>query len=308
MELRQLRYLLALAETGHVGKAAELVHITQPGLSQQIRKLEDELGIRLIERSRSGIELSPAGHVLLPFARAVLRQIQDARAALTDLDRTIRGPVVIGTLQAINIGLLPKAIARLVDANNDVQVQAVELAAIEIESGLQEGRLDLGVGFLPVTQNPDGFSTEHLFQEHLVLVVRRQHVLANCEYLPIARLPELPLALLPARFQVRRILDEAARVAGIGPRVVVQMDNVHSLLELVRASDLGTILPAMAAPESSRTLCCIPLRDPVPSCAVGLVWRRHGFRSLASRALAAELRTLSSRYCSPETAATDNLP
>ncbi|MEJ2344494.1 MAG: LysR substrate-binding domain-containing protein [Gammaproteobacteria bacterium] len=289
MELRQLRYLLAVAEEQHMGRAAAKVHITQPGLSQQLRKLEAELGVSLVERHTKGARLSVAGSALLPFARSVLRQIQDARVALSDLNQLVQGTVTIGSLQVISVGLLPKVVARLVRAHPGVQIHAQELAAWEIEVGVQDARLDLGVAFLPVSQNGNRFETEHLFDEELVLVVGQNHPLAGCDALPVKELANVPLALLPDRFQIRRMLDQAIRTEGVSPPVLVEMDSVHSLLGVARETDLATVLPAMAVPTHG-TLRRLRFEGAIAPCSVGLIWRRGGFRSAASLALATELR------------------
>jgi LysR family cyn operon transcriptional activator len=296
MELRQLRYLLAVAEEGHMGRAAARVHITQPGLSQQLRKLEDELGVSLIERHNKGVRLSVAGAALLPFIRNALRQIRDGRQALADLNQLTQGSVTVGSLQAPNVGLLPKAVARLTHAHPDVRVQAQEMAAQEIELGVLEGLLDLGIGFIPVAHSPESYETELLFEEELVLVVRREHTLARQARLRLNQLDDVPLALLPARFQIRRILDDVTMAEALTLAPVVEMDTVHSLLAVVREADLATVLPAMALPKESSDFKCLRLTEPTPSCSVGLIWRQNGFRNSASRALAAELRTLAKDY------------
>lgn len=296
MELRQLRYLLAVAEQGHMGRAAELVHISQPGLSQQLRKLEDELGVSLFERHSRGVRLSIAGRALVPFFRNALRQVQDAKTALAELNQHIQGSVRVGSLQAINIGLLPLAIARLVQAHPRVQVQARELAAHDIEAGVRNGILDLGVGFLPIKRNVEDFETEPLFEEQLVLVVPSQHPLARKSHLPVRQLRDVSLALAPERFQIRRMLDDVIRALDLELHVAVELDTVHSLLAFVTASGLPTVLPAMAVAREYQELCSIALVDPIPSCSVGLIWRHGSFHSAASRALANELRSLTKDY------------
>lgn len=296
MELRQLRYLLAVAEHGHMGRAAERVHISQPGLSQQLRKLEDELGVTLLERHPKGMRLSIAGRALLPFFRNALRQVQDAKAALADLNQRIQGSIRVGSLQAINLGLLPLAIARLVTAHPQVQIHAQELAACEIETGVRDGSLDLGISFLPVTRNDESFDKEPLFDEQLVLVVASRHPLAGKSHLPIRQLRNLSLALPPERFQIRRMLDEVTSAQYLELHVAVELDTVHSLLALVATSELATVLPAMAVARASTELRSIALVDPIPSCSVGLIWRNGSFHNSASRALAHELRTLGKDY------------
>jgi len=299
MELRQLRYLLAIAEEGHMGRAADRVHITQPGLSQQLKKLEEELGVRLLERHTRGVRLSVAGAALLPYARNALRLIQDAKAAVADLTQLPQGSVKIGTLQAINVGLLPQIVGTMVSAHPKITVHVQELAAVDIELGVVEGRLDLGIAFLPVAQSPERLETEHLFEEELVLVVRAGNPLADNPTFCFGRLPEIGLSLLPSRYQVRRLLDASLRAHDLSPQVVVEMDTIHSLLAVVRASDLGTILPAMAITKDATDLRCVRLVDPTPTCSVGLIRRKKSFQSSAARAVAEQLRELTAAYTYP---------
>lgn len=295
MELRQLRYFAALAEEQHVGRAAARVHITQPGLSQQIRKLEAELRVPLIERHSKGIRLTPAGETLLPFARAALCQVQDATVALQELIQLEQGVVTVGTLQTVNAALLPKAVARLTCSHPGIHVSVHELSAREIELGVEQGRLDLGIGFVSPIHRTEVLEAAPLFEEDLVLIVPRQHSLARRRRLPLRQLAGVSLVLLSQRFRTREILDEAVRTAKLGLRIAAETDTVHSLLSIVREADLGTVLPRMAVPLEERDLRCIRLSDPMPSRSVGLIWRRGGFRSHASRALEHALRSVTEK-------------
>ncbi|MEJ2644568.1 MAG: LysR substrate-binding domain-containing protein [Gammaproteobacteria bacterium] len=291
MELRQLRYLIAIAETGNVRRAAARVHISQPALSQQIRKLEGELGTPVLERHGRGARLTPAAEVMVQFGYRILREVDDAHTAVRELTDLTHGHVHVGTLQALNTDLLPRAIAGLIGAWPGIRVAVSELSAQEIETGVRDGALDFGVTFTPVSQAAQSLlEAEPLFDEELALVVGPRHPLQGRRTATVRTLERVPLALLPPRFAVRVLWDEAAAEAGVTPSVRVESDTITSLLAIVRETELATVLPALSlSPQQLSTLSVISLQRPTPVRPVGLIWRKGGYRSHASQALADRL-------------------
>ncbi|MGA7801350.1 MAG: LysR substrate-binding domain-containing protein [Gammaproteobacteria bacterium] len=291
MELRQFRYLVAIAETGNVRRAAARVHVSQPALSQQIRKLEDELGTPMLERHGRGARLTPAAHVVVEFGYRVLREVRDAQTAVQELASLARGRVRVGTLQALNTELLPRVIGALIGAWPGIRVEVSELSALEIEAGVRDGALDFGITFTPVSHEARSIlEAEPLFSEELALVVGPDHPLQARHAVAVRTLEPVPLALLPPRFAVRLLWDEAAEAAGINPSVQVESDTITSLLAIVRETRLATVLPALSlSAQQLATLTVVSLRHPTPVRPVGLVWRKGGYRSHASQALADRL-------------------
>src|SRR5215216_5142810 len=152
IELRHLRYFLAVAEAAHFTKAASVLHVTQPTLSHQIRQLEGQLNLPLFDRIGRRVKLTAAGELLLPHARRVLRELEEAQSALAELQGLKRGEIKVGIVQTVNACVIPEIVARFSTTHTGVKVVCAELSVEEIETGLEGGRLDLGISFLPATR------------------------------------------------------------------------------------------------------------------------------------------------------------
>src|SRR5690606_17870911 len=139
MELRQLRYLLAIAETGNFTRAAETVFVSQSALSQQIQSMEQEIGTVLLDRSRTGVRLTAAGEILCHHARQMLRELDEAKVAIEELEGLRRGELRIGVVQTVNAYLMPVIATAFNQRYPDIRLSIEELAADDIEAGLEQG-------------------------------------------------------------------------------------------------------------------------------------------------------------------------
>ncbi|MBA4136624.1 MAG: transcriptional regulator CynR [Opitutus sp.] len=283
-ELRHLRYFLAVAELAHFTKAARQLHVTQPTLSHQIRQLEDRLGLPLFDRVGRQVRLTAAGQALRPYATRVLRELDGAQAELGELRGLKRGRLRVGVVQTVNACVVPDIVSRFTAAHPGIQVSCAELAVEDIESGLESGRLDLGVGFLPPGQA--GLEGEKLFTEELVAVVSASHPLARRRVLRVAEIVREPLVLLAPRFCTRQLIDRAFAAAHVVPRVQLEMNSIESILATLRQAPLASILPALALCRRDIGVQAIALTQPTPRRSVGLLWRRGAHRPVAARAFA----------------------
>src|SRR5690349_15265899 len=145
IELRHLRYFLAVAEWGHFTRAAGKLHVTQPTLSHQIKQLEEQLNQPLFDRFGRRVKLTAAGEVLLPYARRVLRELDAAQSALGELHGLKRGELKVGIVQTVNACVIPQIVAQFSAAHTGIKVACSELAVEDIEAALENGRLDLGI-------------------------------------------------------------------------------------------------------------------------------------------------------------------
>lgn len=289
MELRHLRYFQAVAEERSFRRAAERLFVSQPALSQQIRQLEEELGIPLFDRIGKRVRLTAAGELLLGYARRVLHELGEAQRALAELEGLARGALALGVVQTVNAYLIPTVLARFIPAYPAIAIRIEELPANQIEAGLAAGQLDLGIGFAPA--GAPEIEAELLFNEELVLVVRDDHCLAGQERLPVSRLDGLPVALLSPAFCTRRLFDQCAQLARARPDIRVETNAIEGLLATVRAAGLATVLPALALrTPAGAGLRAVALCEPVPRRSVGLLWQRDGYRCAAARAFAATVR------------------
>ena len=284
IELRHLRYFLAIAETAHFTKAAAKLHVTQPTLSHQIRQLEGQLNLALFDRIGRNVRLTAAGELLLPHARRVLRELDDAQAALGELHALKRGELNVGIVQTVNACVIPEIVGRFSATHPGIRVTCSEMAVADIESGLHAGKLHLGITFFPPTEN--GLVGKKLFTEELVGVLPEGHRLAKRKRLTVSQIGSEPLVLLSRKYCTRQLIDDAFALARVEPRVRVEMNSVERILSTVREAGLATLLPSLALCQKDSGLRAIPLVNPTPRRAIGILWPKGAQRRAAAQAFA----------------------
>jgi LysR family cyn operon transcriptional activator len=280
VELRHLRYFLAVAETSHFRRAAEILDIAQPTLSQQIGQLEKELRVALFDRIGRRVQLTTAGETFRAHARRVLQEVEEAQSALGELEGLQAGRLCLGVVQTASASMIPPAVSRFATAHPGVVLRVEDLSADQIEDELVQGRLHLGISFLP--PSADELQAEPLCDEELVLIVAPEHRLARRARLPMRELDGERLVLQPETFAPRRLFEESARTAGIRARVVVEMNSIEGILATVRGMGGATVLPSMAVRKESE-LRLVSLTEPTPRRKIGLLWRRGSYRSSAAK-------------------------
>jgi len=284
IELRHLRYFLAVAELAHFTRAAAKLHVTQPTLSHQIRELEAQMNLQLFDRVGRRVKLTAAGETLLPYARKVMLQLEEARSALDELHALKRGLLRVGIVQTVNACVIPEIVERFTAAHNGVRVDCSEMAVADIEAELESGRLDLGISFLPAARK--SLAGQKLFAEELVAVVASNHPLARRRQLRVRDLQSQPLALLSPKYCTRQLADLAFMQAGMQPDVRVEMNSVSSILSTLRRTRLISLLPSLALCQEDNGLTAIPLTGPKPQRTIGLVWLAGTDRRAAALAFA----------------------
>lgn len=285
LELRHLRYFLAVAEASHFTRAAAKLHVTQPTLSHQIRQLEGQLNLPLFDRVGRRVKLTAAGELLLPHARRVLRELEEAQTALGELHGLKRGEIKVGIVQTVNACVIPEIVARFSATHRGIRVTCAEMSVGEIEAGLEAGRLDLGIGFLPAAHPL--IEGEKLFTEELVAVVPARHRWQKRRQLAVSELAGEPLVLLSPHYCTRQLVDRAFAKARVRPAVQVEMNSIESILSTVRQASLISVLPSLALCRRDEGLKPIPLVKPTPRRSVGLLWMRGAHRRFAAEAFAA---------------------
>lgn len=285
MEIRQLRYLLTIAEEQNFTRAAEKLYISQPALTQQIQKLEDEAGEILLDRSQRQIRVTPAGAILCASAQRILQELTDARVALDELAGLQRGEIRVGVVQTVNAYLIPEVVAAFKQVYPGIQIQVEELPAETIEAGLIKGHLQIGLSFIPT--NLPNLATQTLFEEELILIVNRDHPLAKHASLAVADLADMEMVLLSAAYCTRRLWDKFAQDGGLNSHITIEMNTIGSVLKTVAQTSLVTVLPQLALANTHHpNLVGVPLNNPTPRRSVGLLWRAEGYRCHASQAFA----------------------
>lgn len=286
MNLRDLEYFVAVAELGHFGKAAERCFCTQPTLSGQLRKLEEELGVPLLERFPGGVRLTGLGEQCLPAAREALaaaHRIGEFGKASRDPES---GELVMGAIPTIGPYLWPTAMASLQEHFPRLVPLLREEPTRQLLESLRGGRIDVGVLALPV--EGAGLDWADLWDEPFLLAVHASHPLAERTAVPTAVLEEMELLLLDDGHCLREQALEVCRSAGARERDGFRATSLESLRHMVRSGAGATLLPASAArPEEG--LAILPFERP-PFRKVALCWRkghpRAGFYPTLARRLA----------------------
>ncbi|MGW5386116.1 transcriptional regulator CynR [Nocardia sp. NPDC003963] len=285
MELRHLRYLLAVVDHGNFTRAAEALHISQPTLSQQIKQLERSLGVQLLDRSGRTVRLTDAGDAYTQHARLALRDLDAAERAVHDVRDLSRGRLRIAMTPTFTSYLIGPLVHRFRSAHPGIGLVVGETTQDRIEADLLADRIDLGIAFAG-THTP-GIERTPLFTEELVLVVGSGHRLADSSRpLPVERLADEPLGLLTGDFATRSYIDRYFARYGIAPYIGVEANSISALLEFVRRGSLATVLPKAITVERS-DLHPVPLSPPPAARTVELLRRRTAYHSAAARAFAA---------------------
>lgn len=283
MELRHLRYFIAVAESRSFTRAAERLHVTQPTLSHQIKQLESWIGTVLFERTAKDIELTAAGRLFKPYCERILKEIESSALALSELEGLMRGTLHMGVFHSFSNSLLPPVLSEFALHYPGVHVTARLVPRDAMERELLNGELDLAVAY--VSEESEGIVAERLFDEALVLVVGSKHARAAVRTLPMRELANLPLVLLTPEFGARQFVDKFFQETGLQKHVVLEMNAIEPILSTIRNSRLASVLSAGAVVDG-KGLRVIALTDPVPKRTVGILWRRQGHHSPAALRMA----------------------
>lgn len=289
MELRHLRYFVALAETLNFTRAAERVHVTQSTLSHQIRQLEDEVGRPLFERLGRRVLLTEAGETFVAYAARALREVDQGLGDLLRAPDELSGEVRIGATGTFNIGFVPECMAVFLERHPTVKLTVDELAADAIAQRLLDGTLDLGIAYQPAEPSPLWF--EPLYTEEMVLVVGLAHPLAQRKRVRMVELHRQRMVLLPASFATRAMLDECFRACGAEPMLAAELNTIAPMIGLVARTQLATIVSHQAVPPRD-DIRVIPLESPTPVRTPGILWQRGAKQTAQVRTFANAIRKL----------------
>ncbi|MBQ0986457.1 LysR family transcriptional regulator [Streptomyces sp. F63] len=288
MELRQLAYFVAVAEERNFTRAAERLHVAQPGVSAQIRRLERELGQELFDRSGRSVRLTEAGAAALPHARAALAAVDGTRLAVEELTGLLRGAVAVGSVTSHKVDL-PGLLADFHRDHPAVEITLTEETTDRLVDGLRTGRLDAAVISVGDTV-PDGLASLVVDDQPIVAAVARGHELAARARVPLDTLRERALISLPAGTGLRARLEEACAVAGFTPRIALEAGDPGLIAELA-ARGLGVaILPAVVAASRPERLAAVAITRPDLRGRLVFAWRAGGPSGPAGRELVARAR------------------
>ena len=276
MELRHLRYFVAVAEELHFGRAAARLRVAQPALSQQIKQLEQELGVMLLARTKRRVALTEPGRVFLPEARRTLAQAAGAAELARRAAAGEAGRLRIGYVDSALWGVLPAVLGAYRDAHPMVRLTLLERLPAQQVAGLRAGDLDVCVGPPPPPGTLGVFQTAPVSDDGILLALPAAHRLADRETVELADLAEEPWVLVNARTpsRLREMAVAACAAAGFTPRVAQEARQLDALVALVSAGLGVTFVPSTAERMPRPGVALRPVRGLDLRFILVAIWRR----------------------------------
>ena len=289
MELQQLRYFCAIADTGSFSRAAQQTHVSQPSLSQQIRKLEDELGARLFDRLGRSVRLTELGQTFLPRARTVLHDLETARTEVVERKSSTSGNISLGVIPTIAPYFLPSVLSRFSRKWPQAKLSVIEEITPLLLEKLRAGNIDIAIVALPLPVHGHEFESFPLMTERLFAVLPNKHELSHRRSVSLSDLEPDPFLLLRDGHCFRETTVAACNRARMNPRIVFESGQFSSILSMVSAGLGVSIVPKMAA-EKRAGCRFLPLADEHASRTIGAVILKGKSQSRVSQAFLSHLR------------------
>jgi LysR family transcriptional regulator, hydrogen peroxide-inducible genes activator len=275
MNLRDLKYLLALADHKHFGRAAAACFVSQPTLSTQIRKLEEELGVSLVERAPRKVMLTPAGRDAAERARRIVAEVEQMKEGARRSQDPEAGTVRLGIFPTLGPYLLPHVIPRIRERFPNLELLLIEEKSDVLQSRLHDGKLDAALLALPV--HDDQLHSEFLFEEPFLLAVPENHPLAQRASLSLSELSDQKLLLLEDGHCLREQALEVCRLSGANEKSEFRATSLETLRQMVAANVGITLLPTLAIKPPvarSQNIHLLGFSDSHPSRQIAMLWRR----------------------------------
>lgn len=275
MNLRDLKYLLALADHKHFGRAAAACFVSQPTLSTQIRKLEAELGVSLVERAPRKVMLTPAGRDAAERARRIVAEVEQMKEGARRSQDPEAGAVRLGMFPTLGPYLLPHVIPGIRERFPNLELLLVEEKSDVLLARLQEGKLDAALLALPIQD--DQLHCQFLFDEPFVLAVPGGHPLALRDTLGLGELSQHKLLLLEDGHCLREQAMEVCRLSGANEKSEFRATSLETLRQMVAANVGMTLLPMLAVKPpvaQSQNIHLLSFSDSHPSRRIAMLWRR----------------------------------
>ena len=304
MNLRDLRYLVALAEHKHFGRAAEASFVSQPTLSTQIKKLEDELGVALVERTPRKVLLTEVGREIAQRARDVLNEVDQIRSIARRTLDPESGTVRLGIFPTLGPYLLPHVVPSIRERFPRLELLLVEEKTEVLLRQLREGRLDAAVLALPV--HDDQLHAEFLFEEPFMLAVPEQHELARRKALKLEDIADQSLLLLEDGHCLRDQALEVCHRAGANEKSGFRATSLETLRQMVAANVGVTLLPTLAVKPPvarSENIHLLQFRGDAPSRRIAMLWRKSSALAPFLKKLTAVFRELPRALLDPHVTA-----
>lgn len=290
MNLRDLKYLIALSEHRHFGKAAKACFVSQPALSMQIKKLEDTLGVQLLERTNKSVLLTDIGNSIVQRAQNILIHAEEIREMAKQARDPESGEMSIGLFPTLAPYLLPHIFPKLSEPFPHLEIYLVESKSHELLEKLRQGKLDAALLALPLDE-PD-LTVTPLFEEEFNLAVSATHPLAKKDYIRLSDLENQPLLLLEEGHCLRDQALSLCHKANTSEAKRFYATSLETLRYMV-ASNIGITLMPILARRPNDNVVYLPFESSCkPSRTIGMVWRNSCARSALLKKMADQIRTM----------------
>lgn len=289
MELRQLKYFIKAAETLHFTDSASALFITQSTLSQQIKQLEEELGMLLFERIGKRVRLTEAGNVFLTHARQTLLEVEKGRQAIADLNEVLAGELKIGVTFALT-SILIATLKPFSLHYPGIMIFVEYGTSEELEKKLRLSELDIVLAFHD-NENDKDLEMQLLFTAQMVLVVSGKNDLANMKKVQLNDLDGRALILPGKGFSTRNFLDDIFHKHNIHPVIKMELNDIHSLLQLVDTGNWITILSEKSL-LGWENLVAIPIDNKAMNRKSFLMWTKGTYQKKAATLFISELQKI----------------
>jgi LysR family nitrogen assimilation transcriptional regulator len=300
MDLRQLRSLVYVADSGSLSRAAEILRTSQPSLSQQIKELEAELGLELFHRHARGVLLTEAGHTLYAHARSILKDVAFAKETVLNQTKNPSGKVSVGFPTSACRGLAAALIRKVEEQYPKISLHIIEAMTGTLDEWMQTARLDIAVLYDPrVFAN---ISLHAVGIEDLMLVADNKNPILLRNSIGFTELENIPVVLPGKQHVLRNLIEHIATREGIKSNVVIESDSFSAIVELVKAGYM-TIMPhfAMLQEIKAGLFGAIPIMDPTPSWRLSVVVSQGTINMSSSKAVARILIDLMGAMIKDET-------
>ena len=287
MNLRDLQYLIAIADLRNFSQAANKCCVSQPTLSNQIRKLEDTLGVMLFERSNKRVMPTETGEQIIALARRVLREVDTMHDVAQSAQDPLAGKFRLGAFPTLSTYIFPGLVPKITATLPQLKLVLVEEKTQTLIERLKRGELDAALLALPV--NDDQLVVKKLFDDEFFLAVPPQHPLAKTKEVEQADLGANKLLLLEEGHCLRDQALEVCHLVGMEEEQDFRATSLETLRQMVKAGTGITFMPKMAIQTNETGIVYIPFKKPAPYRTIGLVWRKTTARTAVIEKLLAML-------------------
>lgn len=289
MNLSQLETLITISKTMSFRKAGELLNLTQPAVSAQIKSLEDEFKTVLIDRNQP-VTLTDSGQVFLEHAEKVLATVEDLKQKLADLNQIPQGRIVLGTTTSIAIQILPRILSYFQDQFPLIKTSILSMSSSQVAAQIENGTVDIGIGYL-LEDNPNLVTTT-LYYDTFELVVNPEHPLAQYTHATIEMLKDIPLILLSPDTIGRRFAEEAFRQHNIKPNIVMELSSSEEVKRMVELNLGASVISKLSVSNELKrgTLKVVTIPELETAHPVGVIYRSGRYLNTAMQQFLNDLK------------------